>query len=95
MVGAPPEGASARTFCLMVAACKGLARHFHAGDLAILALHAHLERTATDLAIRRETLALDARIHAHVKRLAAERALHIGELLHFHDYIMLRLLVEG
>ncbi len=50
--------------------------------LARLALGHHLERAATDLAVSRESLSLNARIHRQVEALAAVRALDGFAALH-------------
>jgi hypothetical protein len=56
--------------------------YFQTEDFARFAFRHHFKRTATDFAIRRETLAGHARIHGQFKRLAAERTRNRGVGFH-------------
>jgi hypothetical protein len=53
---------------------ESIRRHFQVQDFARLAFRHHFNGTATDFAIRVETLLRHARVHKYLKRLAAKRA---------------------
>jgi len=62
---------------------RSLAGHrCHADAFAGFTFGDDLERTAANLAVRCELLAGEARVNRHGKRLAAERALDVGEFFH-------------
>jgi hypothetical protein len=59
-----------------------IGQHGRAQNLAGFTFGLDFERAAADLAIHYETLAGDACVNGHFKRLAAERASNVREFFH-------------
>ena len=78
--GGPPNTAGQRPALPFQPHRYGSAgRHFEIQYFSTFTFRVDFNRAATDLAIRREVLAGEARVNRHRKRLAAERALEVRE----------------
>jgi hypothetical protein len=61
---------------------SSICRRLHTDDFAVLALSGNLERTAANLAIRREPLSGDACVNNHLTSLAAVGTLDFSKFFH-------------